>query len=89
MVEAYRFETSADGTDWTTKSEGHFANIKNNPVVQEVPFTPITVALLRFTALNEVNGNNATSATEISVLPAETGDGPIGTFTLWENEMIP
>ena len=72
VVEAYRFETSADGTHWTTDSEGRFANIKNNPVVQEVPFAPVTAHFFRFTALKEVNGNDATTAAEISVLPAES-----------------
>ena len=76
VVENFRFETSADGTHWTTEHEGHFGNIKNNPVVQEVPFAPVTARFFRFTALKEVNGNNATSAAEISVLPAETGDCP-------------
>ena len=69
VVEGYRFETSADGKNWTTDMEGHFGNIKNNPVVQEVPFAPVTVRFFRFTALKEVNGNNAASVAEISVLP--------------------
>lgn len=69
VVEEFRFETSADGTNWTTAGEGHFANIKNNPVLQEATFAPVTARFFRFTALKEVNGNNAASAAEISVLP--------------------
>lgn len=71
LVDEYRFETSADGTHWTTDSTGRFANIKNNPVVQEVPFAPVTARFFRFTALREADGNNAASAAEISVLPAD------------------
>lgn len=73
VAQDYRFETSADGTHWRTDSEGSFANIKNNPVVQEIPFAPITARFFRFTALKEVSGNDAVSAAEISVLPAEAG----------------
>ena len=33
VVEKYRFETSADGVNWTTNiADGTFANIRNNPV---------------------------------------------------------
>ena len=36
-VERYRFETSMDGTNWTTNvASGRFANIRNNPSLQEV-----------------------------------------------------
>ena len=36
-VENYRFETSADGANWTTNiASGTFANIRNNPSLQEV-----------------------------------------------------
>ena len=36
-VENYRFETSMDGTNWTTNIiSGTFANIQNNPSLQEV-----------------------------------------------------
>ena len=76
VVESFRFETSANGTDWATESEGRFANIKNNPVVQEVPFASVTARFFRFTALKEVNGNSAVSAAEISVLPAKAENGP-------------
>lgn len=74
-MEGFRFETSAEGTDWVARSESRSANIKNNPVVQEVPFAPVTAHFFRFTALKKVNGNDATSAAEISVLTAEIGYG--------------
>ncbi|HUZ06694.1 MAG TPA: discoidin domain-containing protein [Candidatus Paceibacterota bacterium] len=70
-VENYRFETSLNGTDWTTNIvSGTFANIRNNPSLQEVNFAPVNVRFFRFTALREINGNGWTSAAEINVLPA-------------------
>ena len=76
-VENYRFETSTDGANWTTNIvSGTFANIRNNPSLQEVNFAPVSARYFRFTALKEVNGNGWTSAAEISVLPASgNGDG--------------
>jgi alpha-L-fucosidase len=75
-VENYRFETSADGVNWTTNVvSGTFANIRNNPSLQEVPFVPVNARFFRFTALEEINRNGWTSAAEISVLPASvSGD---------------
>jgi alpha-L-fucosidase len=73
-VESYRFETSADGANWTTNIvSGTFANIQNNPSLQEVPFAPVNARYFRFTALKEINGGGWTSAAEISVLPADGG----------------
>ncbi|HEV2437782.1 MAG TPA: discoidin domain-containing protein [Verrucomicrobiae bacterium] len=70
-VENYRFETSPDGTDWTTNIvSGTFANIRNNPSLQQVTFAPVNARFFRFTALQEINRNGWTSAAEISVLPA-------------------
>jgi hypothetical protein len=67
---AYRFETSADGANWTTNIvSGTFANIRNNPSLQEVSFAPVNARFFRFTALQEINRNGWTSAAEISVLP--------------------
>jgi F5/8 type C domain/Carbohydrate binding module (family 6) len=73
-IERYRFETSSDGTNWTTDvTSGRFANIRNNPSLQQVPFAPITARFFRLTAVREVNGNGWTSAAEINVLPAGGG----------------
>ena len=70
-VESYRFETSTDGANWTTNvASGRFANIRNNPSLQEVSFAPVNARFFRFTALREINANGWTSAAEISVLPA-------------------
>lgn len=71
IVDSYRFETSADGKTWTSAvAEGRFYNIKNNPILQEVPFTPVTARYFRFTALKEIDGRSQIGVAEISVLPA-------------------
>jgi alpha-L-fucosidase len=77
VVENYRFETSLDGSNWTTNIDaGRFGNIRNNPSLQEVTFAPVNARFFRFTALQEINRNGSTSAAEISVLPADgNGDG--------------
>jgi alpha-L-fucosidase len=76
VVDAFRFETGADGKNWTTNiDQGRFGNIRNNPVAQEVRFAPVAARFFRFTALREINGKNSTSAAEITVLPAESEDG--------------
>jgi alpha-L-fucosidase len=71
MVEEFRFETSADGVNWTTNvAAGSFANIRNNPSLQEVRFTPVEARWFRFTSLRALWHSGWTSAAEISVLPA-------------------
>lgn len=71
VVEKYRFETSADNVTWTTNiAAGSFANIQNNPSLQEVSFTPANARYFRFTSLQAIWNSGWTSAAEISVLPA-------------------
>lgn len=74
-VERFRFETSVDGVTWTTNvASGTFANIRNNPDLQEMNFDSVTARFFRFTALREINRGGWTSAAEISVLPAGRND---------------
>jgi alpha-L-fucosidase len=74
VVEKYRFETSADGDTWTTNiADGSFANIQNNPSLQEVAFAPVNARYFRFTSLQAIWNSGWTSAAEISVLPAGGG----------------
>jgi alpha-L-fucosidase len=74
-VERYRFETSADGVTWTTNIASRtFANIQNNPSLQEVSFDPINARYFRFTSLQAVSRSGWTSAAEISVLPASESE---------------
>lgn len=71
-VENYRFETSEDGVSWHTAVErGSFANVRNNPDLQEVRFPAVSARFFRFTALDEVWRSGWTSAAELSVIPAE------------------
>jgi alpha-L-fucosidase len=71
VVEKYRFETSADGVTWTTNiAAGSFANIQNNPSLQEVSLAPVEARYFRFTAMRSIWNSGWTSAAEISVLPA-------------------
>jgi alpha-L-fucosidase len=70
-AEKYRFESSGDGANWVTNiANGSFANIQNNPSLQEVGFAPVSARYFRFTALQSVWRSGSTSAAEISVLPA-------------------
>jgi alpha-L-fucosidase len=71
VVVNYRFETSTDGDTWTTNiADGSFANIQNNPSLQEVAFAPVNARYFRFTSLQTIWNSGWTSAAEISVLPA-------------------
>jgi alpha-L-fucosidase len=71
VVDEYSFETSVDGKNWTTEIDhGRFGNIRNNPVLQEIPFAAVMARYFRFTAYKDVNGTNYAGAAEISVLPA-------------------
>ncbi|HEY5914728.1 MAG TPA: discoidin domain-containing protein, partial [Verrucomicrobiae bacterium] len=73
VVERYRFETSQDGGNWTTNvADGAFANIQNNPSLQEVSFGPVNARYFRFTSLWAISRSGWTSAAEISVVPAST-----------------
>jgi alpha-L-fucosidase len=75
VVEKYRFETSTDNVTWTTNiADGSFANIQNNPSLQEVAFTPVNARYFRFTSLQAIWNSGWTSAAEISVLPAAGND---------------
>lgn len=72
-VDRCRFETSLDGTTWTTQvPEQHFGNIRNNPILQEVRFAPGEARFFRFTALHDLDDNGWVGAAEITVLPAKS-----------------
>lgn len=72
IVQSYRFETSIDGKSWIANvPSGHFGNIENNPVIQEVPFTSVKARYFRFTALKILGSAGSISAAEITVLAAE------------------
>ncbi|MGV3556705.1 alpha-L-fucosidase [Larkinella arboricola] len=67
----YSFYVSENGTDWKPVLEKQaFANIRNNPVKQEVPFaSPQKAKFIKLVALSSVNENeNWASAAEVGVL---------------------
>jgi alpha-L-fucosidase len=71
VVDRYRFETSLDGTHWTTQvASGTFDNIKGNPLLREVRFAPVEARSFRFTALRDVEQSGWGNVAEITVLPA-------------------
>ncbi|MEQ9287343.1 MAG: alpha-L-fucosidase [Cyclobacteriaceae bacterium] len=68
VCKKYKFEMSADGATWETKS-GEFGNIKNNPVKQEVFLkNTFKAKYIRFTSLSNVNNDATLSAAEIGVI---------------------
>ncbi|WP_143305259.1 alpha-L-fucosidase [Chitinophaga vietnamensis] len=53
VIYKYAFYTSEDGQQWgNPAASGSFANIKNNPVLQIVPFAPVKARYIRFVALS-------------------------------------
>jgi len=75
VVDRYRFETSLDGTHWTTQiAAGEFGNIQNNPMLQEVAFAPTEARYFRFTPLRDVRQTGWAHVAEITVLPAPAAD---------------
>lgn len=70
IIEDYRFDISMDGSKWKTVSSGSFANVRNNPELQEVHFAPVEARFFRFVAVKELGNDGVAAAAEISVLPA-------------------
>jgi len=75
VVDRYRFETSVDGTHWTTQIDaGVFSNIRNNPMRQEIRFAPVDARYFRFTPLRDTDNTGWAGAAELTVLPAANGN---------------
>jgi len=66
----YEFYTSTDGVTWQKAAcKGEFANIKHNPIKQEVMFdAPAVARFFKFVALDEVEGKEWTSVGELGVI---------------------
>lgn len=64
----YKMEGSNDGKRWRVLKSGEFGNIKNNPVLQEVQFSPREVRHIRFTALSSVDKAGTVSIAELGVI---------------------
>ena len=69
MVEACRFETSADGKTWFPAAEGTFGNLLNDPTERVVHLdVPVAARYVRFVSLRGVAGKPYAGAAEIGVL---------------------
>jgi len=67
----YRFETSADGTNWTVASTGRFDNMVNNPTLRIVALSQaVKVRYFRFTSLSDIAASGRAGAAEIAIVPA-------------------
>lgn len=69
MIEAWRFETSTDGTHWETAATGEFGNLLNDPVERTVAVEPAVKArFVRLVSLRGVQGKPYAGAAELGVL---------------------
>jgi alpha-L-fucosidase len=56
VVYGYEYYTSTDGKNWGSPvAKGQFANIKNNPVLQSIPFPATNAHYIRFVAVTPAN----------------------------------
>ncbi len=68
VVDRYEFSTSVDGKTWTPAAAGEFANIRANPVEQEVALHgPVSGRFVRFVALHALDDSPPAIA-EIGVI---------------------
>jgi alpha-L-fucosidase len=67
FIQNYEFQISTDGKIWTSVAKGEFANIANNPILQEVRFDSIEARLIRLKVIKTTDGNSATFA-ELGIL---------------------
>ena len=76
-IRDYAIYVSRDNEVWSEPAaQGSFANIKNNPVEQQVRFDePREGRFIKLLALSEVNDNPWASAAEIGVLTADAAPG--------------
>jgi alpha-L-fucosidase len=68
IITHYEFFVSADGKNWKKASEGEFANIKNNPLLQTKQFETVTARYIKFQALKNTENNNRIGYAEIDVI---------------------
>ena len=72
-VYRFQFETSLDGTHWSSAiASGRFDNVFNNPELQVVHFPEINARYFRFTALDEQHGQGPVSVSELSLTAARS-----------------
>ncbi|MGO4293798.1 alpha-L-fucosidase [Chitinophaga sp. RAB17] len=63
VVYGYEFYTSTDGKNWGSPvAKGQFANIKNNPVLQSIPFGVVNARYIRFVAVSPASESDHQAA---------------------------
>jgi alpha-L-fucosidase len=69
ITKDYAFFTSADGQTWgAAAAQGEFGNIRNNPVLQTVPFPAREARFIKFVSKSEVEGKPWTCVAELGVV---------------------
>lgn len=67
-ISKYVFEVSLDGVNWKKVSEGEFGNIKNNPIEQQIYFSPSDARFIRLSSVSVVDKSKRASFAEIGVI---------------------
>jgi alpha-L-fucosidase len=58
MITNYQFYVSNNNTAWNLVSEGEFSNIRNNPLLQIIEFSPVQARYIKFKTIKNTDGNN-------------------------------
>src|SRR5690554_2983 len=67
IIREYRFSVSQNGKKWQEVSSGEFANIQNNPIGQEINFSPVKARFIRLEALAQVEDDEEVRVAEITL----------------------
>jgi alpha-L-fucosidase len=67
LITQYAFYTSLDHAEWILATAGEFGNIVNSPILQQIPFAPVTARYIRLQAVATAD-SKAASFARISVL---------------------
>lgn len=68
IASAYELQVSSNGKQWKTVSTGEFSNIRNNPVLQTITFSPVRARYLRFAATDILDNAPALKIAEFDVI---------------------
>lgn len=68
ITAGYQLAVSQNNSDWKVVSSGEFANIKNNPLWQTLPFAPEKARYIKFTALKNTDATNEVGYAEVDVI---------------------
>ncbi|WP_242117003.1 alpha-L-fucosidase [Aestuariivivens sediminicola] len=68
IITHYRFHVSNDNRNWTEVAQGEFGNIKNNPIEQVIPFSPVKGRFIKLEGEKIVDNAQHMSIAELGVL---------------------